>query len=111
MGVCMDNEREKLFDAMNKLLDNFPILVKMRNEKGIEIYKKYSNDMLHQIVEYLINKVLPTTQLNKKQFADRIGVSQQLITEWSKGRAIPSAQLLFLMILELDYLTKESKIN
>lgn len=116
----MDNEkvyiettesRISLHKSIESLMDLEPVFITIREKGGAEQVKKLSIGFIKSVVQYLLNEILPKTSLNKTQLALRLGVSKQLLTEWSKGRAIPSAEICMMLFFEMVYITNKENIK
>lgn len=85
---------------------------KDKNENAVkEIMQKYSVDNRRNAITYLIQKqmedIISNLTISQKELAEIIGVTPTAISEYKKGKKIPSAQN-YLMILSFaenkDYL-------
>ncbi len=47
-------------------------------------------------------ETLKTSQMTQSELAKKVGVAKQCISDYKKGRAVPSLETLFRLCVELD---------
>lgn len=105
----MENENIKnLYRSLLQSANLYTCISNNADKFPIQINKK---DFTTSIIKETVKQILSDSPIQQKELAERLGISKQVITEYSKGRSIPSLQSFLAMILEVYYAIPNEQQN